>query len=479
MAMSRMLFIILIVIGLAVSVAAAAHALDTKRDSRSALGWIAVCLAMPGFGAFLYFLLGVNRIRTRGRKYGERRQELGAQSGDGGTEGRGPVPALVPGRYRPLAHTAAAVTRQRLLPGNTIEALYGGEEAYQAMLVAIAEASATISLATYLFDSDGTGRSFVGALQRAVERGVEVRVLLDGFGQVYSWPPSRRLLRRAGVPYAEFLPLSPFRSRLHLNLRNHRKLLVVDRRVGFTGGMNIGDRHLVGNTDNPRRVNDIHFRITGPAVLQMEETFRNDWAFVTGEAGEPVTIPDGLEERPVLIRGIVDGPNEDFEKLQRILIGAFHAARSRLRIMTPYFVPGREVMSALCAAALRGVEVDILLPGTNNHPLVGWASWKLLDELLEYGVRVAYQPPPFDHTKLLLVDDLYCLVGSANLDARSLRLNFEFNLEVYDRALTAELGEHFARAFAGARVVGPEDVARRRLPVRLRDGLAWLLSPYL
>ncbi len=473
-----MLALVVLAVAAAASVLAAGHALINKRDPRSSLGWIAVCLLAPGLGAVLYWMFGINRIRTRARKYQRRRPGLGAKgSSDAGSPGE-VLSELVPVEYRPLVHTAAAVTRRPLLPGNRVHALYGGEQAYPEMLAAIDGARSSVCLASYLFDGDGTGRAFASALRRAAAGGAEVRVLLDGFGQLMSRPSCRGVLADAGIRYAEFLPLDRLGSRIHVNLRNHRKLLVVDGRLGFTGGMNIGDRH-VAERAGPRVSRDVHFRVTGPVVPQMAEAFAEDWAFATGEPFEPAAPQEISDPSPALCRGVSDGPNEDFEKLLWIILGACHAARSRLRVMTPYFVPTRSLIAGLCAAALRGVEVDVMVPGKTDHPLVNWASRAMLGELLEHGVRVYLQPAPFDHTKLLLVDDVYSLVGSANLDPRSLRLNFEFNLEVYDQTLTRELAQHFDREVARAEEVSREDLERRPLAVQLRDAFAKLLSPYL
>jgi cardiolipin synthase A/B len=265
---------------------------------------------------------------------------------------------------------------------------------------------------------------------------------------------------------------------IHLNLRNHRKLLVVDGQLGFAGGMNIGDRHLAA-LDKPGRVIDLHFAIRGPVVGEMLEIFLEDWHFATGEKFAPLLYPPVAEGGEAFCRAISAGPNEDFEKLAWLLIGAFNCARHRVAIMTPYFIPERALVAAINAATLRGVEVVIILPEKNNLPFLKWASRAYLWEFLQYGTRVFYQPPPFVHSKLLLIDDQYALLGSANLDPRSLRLNFELNIEVYDRALVAELRKHFDTVRQNSREVFLADLDGRPLPVKLRDAFAKLFSPYL
>jgi cardiolipin synthase len=266
---------------------------------------------------------------------------------------------------------------------------------------------------------------------------------------------------------------------ISINLRNHRKSLVVDGRVAFTGGMNIRLGHwLAKKPAHP--VQDIQFRVEGPVVGQLQELFAEDWEFTTGEAlrGEPWFPP--LEGNgPVLARGIADGPDEDFEVLRWTLLGALASAQRSVRLLTPYFLPDRSLIAALNLAALRGVTVDIVLPERGNLPVVQWASTAHWWQVLERGCRLWVTPPPFDHSKLFVVDDAWVLVGSSNWDPRSLRLNFEGNLECYDTELAGRLAAWFDTRRAAGRRVTLEEVDARSLPVRLRDGLARLLTPFL
>ncbi len=272
-----------------------------------------------------------------------------------------------------------------------------------------------------------------------------------------------------------FLPLV---RGIYVNLRNHRKLLVIDGRVAFTGGMNISDRHLVGSATRP--VVDLHFSVAGPVVADLQKSFLEDWYFTTGEfLDDPACFPELSAVGSSLVRGIADGPDREYRKLQWIIIGALSCARERVQIMTPYLIPGRSLISALATAALRGVEVTIILPQKNNLPFVHWANRAFLPELLRFGIRIFYHPPPFVHTKLFLVDGVWGLIGSANLDPRSLRLNFELNLELYDPEFCGTLETHFLGALLLSRQVHVAELAGRSLLEKLRDGAAKLFSPYL
>lgn len=464
------------------AITGAGHALLYKRDSRSAFGWIAVCLMFPLAGPMLYFLFGVNRVRTRAQELSRKspfRLGVAFERGDFGQAGVAVNPIDLPEPWRPFARISDAIVRWPLVQGNAIEPLHNGEAAYPPMLAAIHAARTQILLTTYIFETNATGKRFVAALARARRRGVEIRVLLDGVGELYSCPRAGRLLERVGVVFARFMRPRLLPPSFHINMRNHRKMLVVDGETAFVGGMNIGDRHLL---DHPggQGVGDIHFRLRGPIVTQVQTIFAEDWRFATGE----IIVPAGrydVPEKPgrAICRAFGDGPNEDLDTLSMVLVGAVSAARERIDIMTPYFVPTAALVSALQTAALRGVRVRILLPERSNLRFVDWATRNLLWELLRHGVDVRYQPPPFMHSKVFVVDGHYALIGSANLDPRSLRLNFELSVEVFDNTLARELADHCAQAAEHGRSVTLQEVDRRPLVVRLRDATCWLFSPYL
>jgi cardiolipin synthase len=254
---------------------------------------------------------------------------------------------------------------------------------------------------------------------------------------------------------------------------------VVDGKVGFTGGINIRDGHCLASL--PRHpVRDLHVRVDGPVVSQIQEVFADDWFFCTGEVLEgDVWFSRIAAQGNVLARGIPDGPDASFESFRLALLGAIACAESSIRVVTPYFLPDAPLITALNVAALRGITVDIVLPGENNIPWIQWASTSLLWQVVERGCRVWISPPPFDHAKMMVVDDLISFVGSSNWDPRSLRLNFEFNLECYDRALAASLTAIIQARVHDAHRMTLEELDGRSLAIRLRDGIAKLASPYL
>jgi cardiolipin synthase len=462
-------------------IVASAHAILYKRDTRAAIAWVGFIWFVPLLGALLYFIFGINRIRRQAallRADMERYRAHPTQDECLPEELHHHLPKHT-GHLNVLARVVSGVVARPIVPGNKIEPLVNGDETFPAMLDAIRQAEKTISLQTYIFDRDEIGIEFARALGEAARRGVEVRVLIDAAGTRYSWPSILHTLRHEKIRYARFLPGFALWRLMQINLRTHRKILVVDGRAGFTGGLNIRAGHCVKR--NPKRpVQDIHFRVEGPVVNQLQEAFADDWLFTTGEALRGENWFPKLERAgPVLARGVIDGPDEDFEKLRWTLLAALASARHSVRIMTPYFLPDQAIISALNLAAMRGVRVEIVLPEKNNLPFVHWASRAMWWQVLEHGCKLRLAPPPFDHSKLMIVDDCWVFLGSANWDARSLRLNFEFNLECYDAELALRLEKIFEQKSAAARPVTLEEVDARPLPQRLRDGIARLLTPYL
>ncbi len=457
------------------------HAVLNKRDSRSAIGWTALAWLAPFVGPLAYLVLGVNRINRAGTRLGlsdAMRDNPQFEISDVEIEQAQKALKHFP-NFSGLVRAGEAVTDKPLLPGNKVKCLVDGDEAYPAMIEAIDKAEKTVGLLSYIFDSDSAGEQFLKALIRAKERGVEVRVLIDGVGAKYSKENMVTLLSNAGVNAASFLPTGGWRSKRFSNLRNHRKILVVDGQIGFTGGTNIREAHCI-------RLNPVvatqclHFQFEGPVVGHMKEVFFTDWKFSTGEqlSGNG-WFPHLDREGSVWARGVAHGPDEDFEALAKLIFAALSSARDRIRIVSPYFLPDARLVEALAVAALRGVRVEIFLPSDNNVKIVEWAAMAQLGLMVEHGCRVFVTKPPFDHTKLTLVDDTWALVGSTNWDPRSLRLNFEFNVECYSQYLSEQLHSIVNKKAEGAREITLEDLAGRPFPAKVRDGVARLASPYL
>ncbi len=450
-----------------IATAITVHVLLRKRDVAAALGWIGLAWLSPILGGVLYFTFGINRVSRRARKFhGAPRPRLVA----------GPAPSA-PVPDSPLAAAVLRITGRAAQPGTAIAILNNGDAAYPPMLEAIGTAKHSVALTSYILRDDAAGAPFLDALIAAAGRGVAVRVLLDGIGSGYFASRAYARLRAAGVPAARFMH-SPLPWRMpFLNLRTHKKILVTDGCLAFTGGMNISAQNLLATA--PRHpVRDVHFALRGPVVAQLMEAFASDWAFVTGEnlrgaAWFPLLEPAGT----AVARVVTSGPDQDNEKIEVLLLQAITCAQQSIQIVTPYFLPNDRLITALALAALRGVTVDIVLPQHGDHRLLDWAARTNMEPLVHGGCRIWRNPPPFDHSKIFLVDGAWCLIGSPNWDVRSLRLNFEIAVEVTDTALAGALAA-IVTAGKGLRVTARE-LTGRALPVKLRDALARLLLPYL
>ena len=255
--------------------------------------------------------------------------------------------------------------------------------------------------------------------------------------------------------------------------------MVVDGMVGFTGGMNIKTSQYI-HKNNKYAMRDLQFKIEGPVVGHLRDVFAEDWFFSSGEKLEGEKwFPILKNKGKVIARGIPDGPDEEVDVINWVIISALSMAHKSVRIMTPYFLPERLLLSALNHAALRGVRVEILLPSESNLTIIDWASWAQFAHIIEFGCHIHLSDGPFDHSKLMVVDDFWVLMGSTNWDARSLRLNFEFDVECYNRILAQKMTTHFDSIKSRSRRILKEDVHARGNLRRFRDGLFWLLSPYL
>jgi cardiolipin synthase len=454
------------------SIIGALHALLTKNDSRSALAWVVFCLVLPIIGPVTYLILGINRTRQRAQG--------SYQPGDLKGTGKS-IREPVGTDFRPYSLIGETVTGYGLHSCDELTILENGEAFYPAVIEAISKATERVYLSTYIFQDGESGGQVVDALKAARSRGADVRIILDGLGGIAYPPGISRKLRKAKIPFEYFNPIQLLPPSLHINMRNHRKIAVVDSHTTFVGGQNISDRHLVSRTDNPKCAKDLHFRMRGKIVDDLERAFLRDWNHCTGDDSDSCFHPGNTNktESDIWTRLILDGPNEHLDQLVEVMLGVFSVARSRIWIVTPYFLPGPEIVAALQGAALRGVDVRILLPERTNIHLAHYAAQHNLRYIMERDLNVFALPAPFIHTKAILVDDLYSLIGSANMDPRSLRLNFELGVEVFSREFASQLADYIEKNLANAHRVNDKLLGKEPLPIRIRNAVSWLFSPYL
>ena len=439
-----------------------------KREPVATVSWLLGLALLPYVGFLIYHVFGPQRIERQRLRRARLRGEL-------------PAPALP--EDHEVAELARMVRSATGLPMTTaadVRLLVDGAAKFDALLADIADAREHIHLEYYIWHPDRTGAALRDALLERARAGVRVRVLVDALGAARCQPLFRRLVE-AGGEVAWFHPTSFGRiwQRPWTNLRSHRKIVVIDGRIGYTGGMNVSDDQHEGVNDTAYR--DLHVRLEGNVVRALQLVFVEDWAYATGQRefiGEVTRQTPRLPEGPVRAQVITSGPDSHWEAIHRAHVGAIHAARQRVWLVTPYFVPGEAAMMSLTSAALAGLDVRLLVPRMSDSRLVTLAARSYFGPLLRAGVKIYEYGPRMLHTKALLVDDSTVLVGSANFDHRSFRLNFEVSVLFEDAAL----GSALARLIEGELASAPRVRQGRRrslLGARLPEALARLLSPLL
>ncbi|MDI2090261.1 cardiolipin synthase [Commensalibacter oyaizuii] len=446
------------------------HVLRHVRDTRSAIGWIGFTWIMPITGFILYTMFGVNRVVRRAQKLVST-QPWHNHSIDNMTK------YYIKGHFYPLAKVVEGFTQRPLLIGNKVDTFYNGDQAYPAMLAAINSAQVCVFLSTYILKSDETGREFADALIAAQQRGATVRVLVDGIGSGYFYCPIAKYLKKNGVLIDRFMhSFWPWKMPF-INLRTHKKILIVDGKVGFIGGLNIANENKLST--NPKHpVSDTHFQIKGAIVHELTEAFLQDWFFITTEdLNKKKFFPKTTVEGNMICRIITAGPDSDMEKIKYTMMQAISLARNSIRIMTPYFLPDDRFLSLLCLAAVRGVNVEIIIPQKSNQRLVDWA--RNINNILplQYGCNIWLAKPPFNHSKLMVIDRMWSFVGSSNVDMRSLRLNFEVNMEIYHKEFAEDLDDFICTH--RHTLLTLDDLHHRSVFKKFRDSTTRLLLPYL
>ncbi len=439
-----------------------------KRAPVATLSWLLGLAALPYLGFLVYLVLGPQRIRRHRIRRARSRVSLSHAD----------VVATGEAELATLAHATSG------LPASTarkVDLLVDGAATYDALLEAVRGARRHVHLEYYIYAADRTGTRLRDALAERARAGVAVRLLLDAVGS--AGIPRRFFdpLLEAGGEVAWFHPMQFGKvwQRTWINLRSHRKIVVVDGDVGFTGGINVTDEENERIRADAYR--DLHLRIEGDVVRALQVLFVEDWAYATGQRDFISSVAKAMPPRqpgPIAAQVLGSGPDSPWESIHRLHVGAIHAASRRVWLATPYFVPGEAALMALTSAALGGLDVRVLVPRVSDSRLVTWAARSYFDELMAAGVRVYEYGPRMLHTKALLVDDELAIFGSANFDSRSFRLNFEVSVLFRDAGIAAGLAQLFENELARAPRVR-QDRPTPLWTVRLPEALARLLSPLL
>ncbi|MDB6164612.1 MAG: cls [Xanthomonadaceae bacterium] len=441
-----------------------------KRAPVATLGWLLGLAALPYIGFLIYFVLGPQRIKRQRLRRARSKVAL--------PPAEGPIAAP---EARELQRLARATTGLPVTTATVVRLLVDGGATYDALLADVRTARHQIHLEYYIYAADATGTVLRDALVERARNGVIVRLLLDAVGS--SSCPRRFFapLLAAGGEVAWFHPMRFGRiwKRPWLNLRSHRKIVVIDGNVAFTGGINVTDDENERLRSDAFR--DLHVRLEGDCVRSLQQVFVEDWAYATGTRdfiSSVATVMPPLQPGPIAAQVLTSGPDSPWEAIHRLHVGAIHSARQRVWLATPYFVPGAAAIMALSSAALAGLDVRLLVPKMSDSRLVTYAARSYFDDLMLAGVRIYEYGPRMLHTKAMLVDDDVAIIGTANFDARSFRLNFEVSMLFVDTTIAAELARLIEGEFASAPRVR-EHRAQPLWTVRLPEALARLLSPVL
>ncbi|HUN80496.1 MAG TPA: cardiolipin synthase [Phycisphaerae bacterium] len=459
------------------------HILRTRREPRGMLAWILALLLLPFAGLILFLLVGNLPVQRKVRRRRNRRRliesALARRSQAVAQEHAAMLSQEVDPHQNALIHLATHLGETAVTRGNEVSIYYDGERMFSDLTAALEAARHHIHMEYYIFAPDETGRAIRDLIARKAKQGVEVRLLMDAVG-------SRRIgrqflapLREAGAAVEFFMPWGISSRRLGLNCRNHRKIVVVDGTIGFTGSHNVGDEYL-GRRRKFGPWRDTHLRLRGPSVTQLQEVFVEDWHFAARHdlSGDPYfPMPDTSGKATVQI--MPTGPDRRPYAMHQLLLGAAADAKHSICLLTPYFVPDHAMLLALQTARLRGMQVQLLVPSRSDHRLVLWAARGCYEELLEAGVEIFEYPHAMLHSKVMIVDRRWAMVGSANMDERSFRINWEVSTLLFDRGLAGELQDDFEQLRSRAQKMNLQAVRSWTYSEKMLSNMARLATPML
>lgn len=452
----------------------AAHAVLYVRTSQGAIAWAVSLVSVPYVAIPMYLIFGRNKFRG----YVRLRRSHGAPIGHLVADAD---KAVTPYAEHPDNGRAAlwaglqVVAEQPVLNSNRVELLINGRQTFHRMLESIRGATDYILLQFFIIHSDRVGDIFKAALIDKAREGVRVFFLYDEFGSRKLPRSYLRDLQAAGVNISAFNSRRGKGNRFQLNFRNHRKLVIVDGAESFVGGLNLGDEYL-GVTQRYGSWRDTHLCVQGPSLLMLQRSFLRDWYWATAQIpGMDWTVRACEDNTRILV--VSSGPADRIETCALMFSSLIHAARQRLWIASPYFVPDESVVSALQLAAMRGVDVRILLPERPDHLLVYLSAFSYYSEMHVAGVRIFRYQPGFLHQKVMLVDDELSVVGTANLDNRSFRLNFETSVLIDDAGFASQVDTMLEQDFSDSREVSPGELERRPFWFRVLVRISRLLAP--
>ncbi len=454
-------------------------AISRKRDAQSAIAWSLAILFLPVVGLLAFLVFGFERVPSRLKRKAAQTRNVRMLLRKKLTDSQS-MPTMDARRgWQGMCMLAESAGAAPVSGGNAMTLLAHGQPAFDSIVESIRAAKNHVHVEEYIFRDDRLGREILDAMIERARAGVKVRLLLDALGSFGNWRLIRRL-RAAGGEGAVFMPLFPWFKTTFPNMRNHRKIIVVDGQIGFLGGLNVGEEY-VGRRFKRRYWADAHVRISGPAVNEIQRVFLEDWEFATSTLpDDPALFPHVAPQGSARVQIISGGPDDEQNALRHAYFAAITSADKNLNIATPYLVPDLAMREALKTAAMRGVDVTILTQGKPPDSwLTYWASRYYWEELLTVGVKLYEYPRGMMHAKMLLADDAWAAVGSANLDNRSLRINFEVTAAIDSQPDVAACYARFAEELKRSRRITLKAFRKRRFMARAFEEVARLAAPLL
>ena len=455
-----------------------------RRNPTSTWLWIMVLTFLPGLGFILYLFIGQDLSK---QKMFKTKEEEDACFKNLALEQKEQISSNIFSYKDPNFSRYEDTIKMHLMNSdayftqdNSVDIYFTGQEKFDALLTSIKNAKSYIHMEYYIFKSDGIGMKIINALCEKAKEGVEVKLLVDGMGGRRFSKRAIGQLREAGGEVAIFFPpFVPWLS-IRINYRNHRKICIIDGREAYVGGFNIGDEYL-GLSKKFGNWRDTHIRIEGSAVSSLQWRFFLDWRFATKEEIKSCHshLHQPGKEKHVGIQIVSSGPDSKWPSVKDGYMKMITDARERVYIETPYFIPDDSIFETLRLAGLSGVDVRVMIPNKPDHLFVYWASMSYIGELLKAGVRFFTYENGFLHSKVLIADDFISSVGTANLDIRSFKLNFEVNAFIYDEGVNLRLSEKFLNDLNFCKEITLEEYKNRSRMVKIKESVSRLLSPIL
>ncbi len=474
---------------LVLAVMASIFLISKKEDPVKTLSWVMVMILLPYIGLILYLLFGRNfrkekMFNRKGAGDLKIKENLSREMLEKFKNPENIPSELTP--FRKLIIQNLKTSQSLLTTCNSTQIFFSGGESLTAMLEAIASAKKHIHLQSFILEDDKVGNRFKDLLMEKSREGIEVRLMYDGFGSRALSKEFVAELKSAGVEILVFSPFRWFFPPPIVNYRNHRKILVIDGIIGFLGGVNIADRYFDGGVFQEWR--DTHIKIEGSAVLSLQASFLLDRFFILNKnlrkrdqyyPNLNLITPDEDDEKHVFSQIISSGPDSDWSGIMQCFFTAITQAKNHIYIITPYFTPCESILNAIKITALSGVEVCIMIPERSDTWITHWGTMSYLTELLRAGVKIYLFRKGFNHSKVLSIDGEYCIIGSANMDNRSLEHNFEVTSILYDQECTRIVEEQFRKDLTRCTLIHQSKWKKRNIKSRIFESVARLVSPLL